>query len=241
MTERPIIMQDSSVRAILDGRKTQTRRVITHRHGIHFLGGMGQEDDPSCWGWSFDGPDHSGYMVLERGLNQRHDRGMVSMPCPYGEVGDLLWVKETWQVATGARSGDLGAAVRYREDNSIQACWMPASKPLPLGLTFARWRSPLFMPRWASRLTLRITDVRVQRVQEISEDDAIAEGAQHYPDIPTGILQHSRWSMFEPSSTDDCLGTARHAFGNYWDHIHAKRAPWSSNPWVWAISFEVMP
>ena len=195
MTERPIIMQGSSVRAILDGRKTQTRTA-------------------------------------------------VKLPEPNtGEVipGDLLWVKETWQVATGARSGDLGAAVRYREDNSIQACWMPASKPLPLGLTFARWRSPLFMPRWASRLTLRITDVRVQRVQEISEDDAIAEGAQHYPDIPTGILQHSRWSMFEPSSTDDCLGTARHAFGNYWDHIHAKRAPWSSNPWVWAISFEVMP
>jgi hypothetical protein len=71
---KPIALNRSEVRAILDGRKTQMRRIAKARHGVHFLGGDGDQHDPECWGWSFDGPDHSGYMVLARG-------GIIELPC----------------------------------------------------------------------------------------------------------------------------------------------------------------
>jgi hypothetical protein len=103
------------------------------------------------------------------------------------------------------------------------------------------------MPRWASRITLEITDVRVERLQDISEEDAIAEGAQRFPDLPgkNPWGQDDRWSMEQPNSVDDCLGSARSAFGNYFcklagnapKGIHDPR-PWDANPWVWVIKFK---
>lgn len=240
MSERPILFSGPMVRAILDGRKTQTRRIVTHRHGISFLGGAGQEDDPECWGWSFDGPDHSGYMVLERGLNQRHDHGLVSMPCPYGNPGDRMWVRETWCFAN-PEYPFVGSdrPVSQRGDR----CYYRATDgELERDDGGSPWRPSIHMPRWASRICLRVTDVRVQRLQEISEEDAKAEGARHFPDLPTkGEHDPARWSMAEPSSTWECMHSPRYAFGNYWDSINAKRTPWADNPWVWAISFERLP
>ncbi len=109
-----------------------------------------------------------------------------------------------------------------------------------------RWRSPLFMPRWASRLLLEVVSVRVQRLQDISEEDAIAEGARHFPDLPSKhpYKQDARWSLEEPSSVDDCMGGPKWAFANYINKLHAKpREPdiWDVNPWVWALSFSVVP
>lgn len=83
------------------------------------------------------------------------------------------------------------------------------------------WRSPLFMPRWASRLLLEITDVRVQRAQDISDEDAKAEGVE----MPDGIPQPPEWWSY------------REEYGHLWDRINGKRAPWSSNPWVWCVNF----
>ena len=105
------------------------------------------------------------------------------------------------------------------------------------------WRSPILMPRWASRLTLEITDIRVQRLQEISEEDAKAEGARRFDDLPSRhpYGQDARWSMGEPSSTEQCLGSARHAFGNGWDALNSKRGfGWDTDPWVWAVTFKVV-
>lgn len=219
MTARPILFSGPMIRAILDGRKMQTRRIVTHRHGISFLGGAGQEDDPECWGWSFDGPDHSGYMVIARGLNERHDHGCISLPCPYGEPGDLLWVRETF-------------CLRDPEHHPERGYWYAATDDVDE----PRWSPSIHMPRAASRITLLITDVRVQRLQEISEDDAKAEGVRVLPlqsgsgawwtaDVDAGAPLHSR----DPVD----------AFRKLWDSINGKRATWASNPWVWALSFEV--
>lgn len=218
MKERPMLMSGPMVRAILEGRKTQTRRICSHRYGIGFLGGQGQKDDPECWGYSFDGPDHHGYVVLARGLNERHNHGCISMPCPYGEPGERLWVRETWFDDMPGDAPMLeDGRILYRADHDCRS--FEAGCPCnPDGDgKRSEWRSPRFMPRWASRLTLEVTDARVERLQDISEEDAVAEGVAR--DVP------------------GCVRGARTAFASLWDTINGKRALWASNPFVWAISF----
>lgn len=200
------------VRAILDGRKTQTRRVVDMRDINHI--GPGGSDTPDDWGCWVESDGVGGWAVLARGYDRLHEQnGCVSIPAPYGPVGRELWVRETWQVATGAMRGDLGAAVRYR-DMEIKPCWMPAEKPLPLGLTWNRWRPSLFMPRWASRISLTVTGVRVERLQDISEEDALAEGV-------------------EASPTE----TPREAYARLWGEINGAGS-WAANPWVWVYTFQ---
>jgi hypothetical protein len=121
--------------------------------------------------------------------------------CPYGVPGDRLWVRETWQENTPP-SGYI-----YRADDVA-------------GHIDSGWRPSIFMPREACRLRLEVTDVRVQRLQDISEQDAKAEG------VPTRTYTDGRG--FEPAT----LG-----FRYLWDSINAKRAAWDSNPWVWALTF----
>lgn len=210
MQERPILFSGAMVRAILDGRKTQTRRVISTRHPIEFLGGRGQESDLSAWGWFFDGPEHSGYMVLARGMNQRHEHGCVSIPCPYGEPGDRLWVRETWR----AETSEEVQTVYYRADEE----WHKG----------AGWKPSIHMPRWASRLTLEVTEARVQRLQEISEEDAEAEGC---PGARGGG---------HPAGDDGM--TPREEYRVLWDSINGERqgCSWADDPWVWAVSFKVV-
>lgn len=225
MKERPIIFSGPMVRAILDGRKTQTRRPVdmsNPRRPIGFLGGEGEEDDPGEWGYFFDGPDHNGYAVLARGLEERHNHGRISIRCPYGEVGDRLWVRETWQTTTTPDDRDVTKLV-YAAD------W-DGKRPGFCEEEWS-WRPPLFMPRWASRILLEIAEVRIQRLQDISEEDARAEGVKR-DDAP---CDHKRASCEEIG----CLGpTHRSTFCELWDSLNAKRAPWVENPWVWAITFK---
>lgn len=188
MKERPILFSAPMVRAILAGTKTQTRRVV--RGPIEYLGPSGGQDDLSSWGWFFDGEEQHGYMVLARGMNERFDNGCISIPCPYGVPGDRLWVRETWR-------GEGPGSVKYRADGD--------------DVGSLKWRPSIFMPRWASRIDLEVTEVRVQRVQEITREDAIAEGV----------------------TTHDVFG-----FMRLWDSINGKRAPWASYPWVWALTFK---
>lgn len=250
--ERPLICTGDSVRAILAGRKTQTRRVIKPQPVI--------------------APD-----LNEANVGPAWAAGYINVRCPYGVVGDVLWVRETWAARPlfldGVRRSEVCYAATPREGirtpgvirDVDRMTYLHESSPLEThGFGWPiKWRSPIFMPRWASRLALRVTEVRVQRLQEISEEDAIAEGAtsryvegQGWNRIGwqmdwSRVGTRSRWGSVnvrgagraltaELTNADVALSSPRLAYGNAWNKINEKRAPWESNPYVWAVSFEVV-
>lgn len=196
-TDRPIIFTAESVRAILDGRKTQTRRVIRPQP-VQARDGK--------WDWKVRGK-WSGAVDPRNGGH--------SMRSPYGKPGDRLWVRETW--ALGGVPG-TDASKPY-EGQMYPYHFYRASTP---GETHWRcWKRSIFMPRNASRITLQITAVRVERLQAISHSDVLAESGQ--------------FGKFGYSATSD------EDFAMAWDKINGKRAPWASNPWVWVIEFTKVP
>lgn len=209
--DRPIIFSAPMVRALLDGRKTQTRRVL--------------KPQPSACRWK----DY----VLE----QHRDGVYRAVKTPYAP-GDRLWVREAW--ATVNTSGGPGWAYRADgdfiqpeydgEDFGVGPSFNYDKYPgkysmwfddLLAGVPGHQWKSSIHMPRWASRLTLTVTDVRVQRLQDISDDDVRAEGIGALPGNHTG---------------DPAL--MRADFRAIWNSIHGPGA-WEANPWVAAISFTV--
>lgn len=183
--EKPILMNAFNVRAILTGRKTQTRRVIKSWIGADIT------DVPSS------------YRGFWRGMNKRIGTWVTeSTKCPYGQPGDQLWVRETQWINGGYVASDPPNFPREGKTPSIH------------------------MPRWASRLTLELTDVRVERVQDISEADAQREGWD-ISNLPEGHCY-------------DCTHHARDWFHGLWDSINAKQGfGWDTNPWVWVIEFRV--
>jgi hypothetical protein len=242
MRERPILFSGPMVRAILEGRKTQTRRVVDFRRAPGCASDCaGKLPERSFADRGF--PDQDGkrrYAYLHVPCK---DEAAQRFFCPYGMPGDRLWVRERW-----SHDGGAGAACADHRCGIADHVWYYATEDERTRDTFAgsaRWRPSIHMPRWASRLTLEITEVRVQRLQEISEEDAKAEGARYFPGIPAGPYgdNGTRWSMRldSPPDTDHCLRTARLAFGQAWNDINGKRAAWSSNPWVWALTFRRLP
>ena len=225
MSTKPILFNSEMVRAILDGRKTQTRREVKARKGwpIDFVGGAGDINDPSCWG--FENPEYGEWFFLEP------DGHGHKIPNPYGEVGDLLWVRETWK--EGFTYGGEYPAVFYRatgdgyigsEDyppSDVSAGKFGVAKPGPYCSAphVIKWKPSIHMPRWASRLTLEITNVRVERLQDISKSDAEAEGFKLPPAEGQGFA----------------IG-ARTNFRHTWQSIYQN---WDANPWVWVIEFKV--
>jgi len=214
MSERPILFSGPMVRAILEGRKTQTRRVLR------------VPDHPAVLRWSVDS-EHRAVAIAhsEQVLDQyitTFPHGRV--PCRYGVPGDRLWVRETW--------ADVRKLGLDRDLFPVGAAWKADHDADALRIAKeygARWRPSIHMPRWASRLTLLVEAVRVERLQDISEADAKAEGVQ-WPDCDD----------FEPVYLGSlCMysGPARVAFKRLWDSINAKTHPWDSNPWVWVITF----
>jgi hypothetical protein len=173
------------VRAIIDGSKTQTRRVM--------------------------GPGHAGDAVRAAAGSLDAGPRALLRRCPYGVAGDRLWVKETW-------GGDDCCGFAYRADTPEQKRFEGDGEQPD-----SPWRSPRFMPRAASRIDLEVVSVRVERLQEITEDDARAEAASLEGPFPSPY-DGARWY--------------REAFAVLWDGINSKRAPWASNPWVWAITFK---
>jgi hypothetical protein len=208
---RPILFSGAMVRAILEGRKWQSRRIVSPGPPDNL--GMSVFSD----GWRYEGVDYRGDAV-ER--------------CPYGVPGDRLWLRETWR----GWCPDSEWCVRYASDASVRenlASWDEGPhyhSPEDAGLATEphKWRPSIFMPRWASRITLELTDVRVQRLQEISEEDAKAEGIQ------TDDMNH----VVRPDGIN--WGGARGEFAALWESINVKRAPWDSNPYVWALTFKVL-
>lgn len=197
MTERPILLPGPMVCAILEGRKTQTRQVIAGVSPDH--------RDPHQLLPDASDPHHEVMFSPPAVIHNGHARAVI-VPVRF-HVGDLLWVRETWAVQHAL--DPLKPSEMRTQDARLH--WAAS---MERGGLF--WRSPLHMPRWASRITLRVTDVRVQRLQEISEEDAKAEGCK----------------------ADDAFILYQAAFAVRWDSINHKRMPWASNPWVWAISFE---
>ena len=217
MKERPILFSSEMVRAILDGRKTQTRRVVNPQP---IADGLYYEYKDVPWLKTGDPFPFIGHL------------------CPYGTSNDLLWVRETWNAVHFCPEYSEGYRTGYSDDwfeskdipkNSNQQYWTPCYKADDHsdGLDI-KWRPSIFMPRWASRIALAVTDVRVERLQEISEEDAIAEGLQKEV-ISVGY------------QNDSVTLRARPKFVYLWDKINSDRGySFESNPWVWVISFKVV-
>lgn len=223
MKERGMIFNGEMVRAILDGRKTQTRRPLKWKQ-TRFTE-IGEREDGSNWPWSED---------TEKVCDHWH-------PCPFGAVGDRIWVRETYQ----GPLFDYEHMESYLEDSSKfekpDFCIYRADgKPAPEFYDaddnlHCGWRPSIHMPRWASRITLEITDVRVERLNGISETDAEAEGT-------------NMEALFDSQDCYDCIAdhnmtgrpTAKGAFKYLWESIYGEEN-WQANPWVWVIEFKVVP
>lgn len=182
MTERGMIFNAEMVRAVLDGRKTQTRRMLTPRQ-------LKMIDTAAAIGECYP---------LESGHQHENSQSYYREWCPFGAVGDRLWVRETF--------GDCGERLVYRSDSKDGA-----------QCKVKRWVPSIHMPHWASRITLEITGVRVERLNDISEDDAKAEGAP----------------------TECCVIGDKHFLGfrSLWRSIYGADS-WQANPWVWVIEFK---
>lgn len=206
--ERPIIFSAESVRAILEGRKTQTRRAMKPQpESQGFTDSTAAGDMVYIWPHLYD----DGW----------RDRFAKS---PYGMVGERLWVRETWA------HDAIGYGCSDTHCGNPDHIWYRATEAPIVAESFAgaaHWRSPIHMPRWASRITLEIVKVRVQRVWQISQWDCIQEG----------IVDVARAEHRSPEPGEAPIDL----YGKLWDSINAKRGhPWSSNPWVWVIEFKRM-
>lgn len=210
--ERPILFSGEMVRAILAGRKTQTRRVA-RRLGVYTEAGrvvdlvpLDPDGDP------IDRPVH----------------------CPYGAPGDRLWVRETW-----AAIDERGEAISRRTRHVDQNCGDRLVYRADDRVLTEQWRPSIFMPRWASRITLEVTAVRVERLQDITEEDACAEGVEASATTWVRHEPNGDWELsaepFDGATPE--RATARDVYERLWHAINGKRAPWSSNPWVWVVSF----
>ncbi|GKQ09109.1 hypothetical protein NUKP79_28300 [Klebsiella quasipneumoniae] len=196
--EKGLIFNSEMVRAILDGRKTQTRRPIKWKQ-TRFTE-IGEREDGSKWPWSED---------AEHACDFWH-------PCPFGAVGDRIWVRETWN--------KYGGLLTYRADHD----WIDDMRKETV--CTAKWVPSIHMPRWASRILLEITDVRVERLNAISEEDATAEGVP-----PAGSLLPDYLGTFLTPKGD--FATAKVAFQRLWESIYGEES-WKANGWVWVISFK---
>ncbi|HBR1513203.1 TPA: hypothetical protein MIH46_12775 [Klebsiella pneumoniae] len=216
MSERGMIFNAEMVRALLDGRKTQTRRPIKWKQ-TRFTE-IGEREDGSKWPWSED---------AEHACDFWH-------PCPFGAVGDRIWVRETWGVVSHAFSDD-GLMIDWVPDRPATAIHeMPFGNGNYSGYAIyaadgdftwgdddgyedgrSCWKPSIHMPRAASRILLEITNVRVERLRSMSQDDARAEGVI----AASGPME------------------AGLAFRELWDSIYGEES-WKANPWVWVIKFK---
>lgn len=202
MTEHPIIFSAPMVRAILEGRKTQTRRVLKDAPKTHFLDRFS---------------DGIAYFSAREGGIHMQSKVLYA-------VDDLLWVRE----ALIDDAADFGF-VRYAADDSIVKLDTPEKKQWGHMRSVRRIVPSIHMPRWASRITLRVTGVKVERLQDISEDAAAAEGVRPPVDVMTPQQCAALCRVF---GADNGMIAS---FAALWEEING---PWDANPWVAVISFE---
>jgi hypothetical protein len=206
MKEKPILFSTDMVRAILDGRKTQTRRIVKE-----------------AIGW---GPVWKPTLINETHLDSipRYEMrtgkqySVRFFKCPYGQVGDVLWVRETWGRETW-QVPDPDRPLKYilfKADN-------------PDAYTVTGWKPSIHMPKDAARIWLRIESIVVERLQDITEEDAKREGVELLVD---GLYRH----YYQPQLPAQ---TARESFRTLWQHINGPDS-WKHNPWVWVVKYKVL-
>lgn len=198
--DRPIILNAAMVRAVLSGQKTQTRRPIKVQPGADIVD-VGYDYHADLWLGNTQEDNDLGYCSswAER--------------CPFGKDGDRLWVRETWTAAMHEPKGPTDCLYRADDNGGVE------------DLAEAKWTPSIHMPRWASRITLPLISVRVERVQDISEADAWAEG------------YGAHWQKrVKEAGADGPLGypDARGWFAMLWDELYGT---WAQNPWVWVLEW----
>lgn len=208
MKERPILFSAPMVKAILEGRKTMTRRVNS----------IGEYD-------------------------------ISDKKCPYGVVGDRLWVRETWQsffseeVTQNHQQGprSFSGVPAETAKGHYMFFYYRADGEAPDDPKYGKavWRPSIFMPRWVSRITLEVTDIKVERLQDITEEDAIAEGIHLCAGIDEEGYTHGyHWGPV--SDAELLFNSAADAYRKLWDSINGQKPgkTWNDNPWVWVIEFK---
>lgn len=209
-------MHDRSVNGILYGRKVQTRRVIKDApEGVgEFLPYTENEDGERA------------YAVP---VNEADFRDLGDpIYCPYGDVGDTLWVREAFKVIGCSKNL---VHVRYRATDDLRTVWVSTEEEwAQAARAYKRngWSPSIYHPRWAARILLRVTDIRCERVQAISAEDCLAEGIEY---DPTGLTKSELRSAVLP------------IFERLWNDTNSHRLDeygWDENPWVWIIEFEVL-
>lgn len=202
--ERPILFSGNMVRAILDGNKTQTRRIVKEKeirnrfpmyikNNIWAWGTKPCDGTQACWS---------------------HD----TFKCPYGTEGDRLWVRETWSYLDSEKTEFI-----YRADDNR---WIE-----DLHSAGSPWKPSIHMPREASRITLEIKNIRVERLQDISEEDSKAEGIEWI------INSENAWGWRDYATRNSITYVCTESFKSLWESIHGSESL-KQNPWVWVIEFE---
>lgn len=237
MKERPILFSGAMVRALLAGTKTQTRRVVKSQP---------IPDSRFAGGWK---------VVGKGGEESATCSPLVAHHSPYGQPGDRLAVRETffawgrWETRYSAKKGrdewhfvdmtlECGRSYAYDTDEDTPMIVTRRSTVVPLW-----WRRPaIFMPRAASRITLEITSVRVERLWTTWESDAdcIAEGIEEMPPHPCGTRRWRNYLPGHPQGWSPNLATPGNSFATLWRSINGD-ASWDANPWVWVIEFKRLP
>lgn len=241
MKERPILFQGAMVRAILAGTKTQTRLAVKPQPE--------QRPMPSgTLAWDWHNPPK---VTLARWVTEDGFAAEMAKYCPYGQPGDRLAVRETWQYADWTDDGYPW--IGYQADGAkeliergipeewgerLMDIWADLSREANFNIdkraADRRWRPSIHMPRWASRIKLEITAVRVERLQAISEADATAEGIVREvrdPGLGRGGRPGWRWA------DNEYAGSAVHGYELLWNSINGPGS-WDANPWVWVVEFK---
>ncbi len=214
MTDHPILFSADMTRALLAGTKTQTRRVLKPQPALSFIVKC---DEPYYWG------DEEG----ETSFKIKH------------EVGDRLWVRESWRTES-----DYYNDLKPSDMSGEETLLFNADGDWSDNKSAGRVRASMHMPRWASRITLDVTDVKIERLQDISESDAIAEGIEETTGIVdiknygNGPVEISGTLYFSPHEPDELFDCPIEAYEHLWNSINGPDA-WVANPWVVATSFEV--
>lgn len=216
MKERPILFQGAMVRAPLAGMKTQTRRAVKPQPWASCCieEGMGGEPPFVYSALGGDGPGHD---VHETRSPCR---------CPYGVPGDRLWVREAFMHEPADYCWEASVSIPSRPASTVYRADFPDSKP------GEGWKPSIHMPRKLSRITLEIISVRVERLQAISEADAIAEGIE---ERAAADADRCRWRIY--GTPDSYTSDPVHSYCSLWGEINGLES-WNANPWVWVVEFK---